>query len=292
MTLARRREALKLFLIFFWLVFTVTFAIWWFKFSIDNISTLIQLQPEQMDHWLRQKRMVLWEGSAWLVLLVGGGIALVVLVQKEKRRVRQIREFFASFSHDVKTSLASLRVQAESLTDDMPGSPILDRLIGDTVRLQLQLENSLFLASQDDLSLYIERLRLSQLVERLREQWPAVKIDLEGEATVQGDERALRTILSNLTKNAISHGRATEVRLTAENAGPRMVRVRFSDNGEGFEGSIQELGKLFHRPKANSGSGVGIYISRLLVEKMHGRMHLHADNHGFRVDVEMPGELR
>jgi hypothetical protein len=50
-------------MIFFWLVFTVTFAIWWFKFSIDNIATLIQLQPDQTEHWLRQKRMVMWEGS-------------------------------------------------------------------------------------------------------------------------------------------------------------------------------------------------------------------------------------
>lgn len=292
MTLVKRREAFKLALILFWLLFTVTFAVWWFMFSIDNISLLTELQPENVEHWLRQKRMVLWEGSAWLVLLVGGGVALVMLVQQEKMRVRRIREFFASFSHDVKTSLASLRVQAESLKDEAPSSPILDRLIGDTVRLQLQLENSLFLASQDDLSLYIERLRLSELVERLREQWPAVKIEVEGDASVMGDERALRTILSNLTKNAIAHGKATEVVLRAENAGPQKVRLRFHDNGEGFEGSVDELGKLFHRPKPTSGSGVGLYISRLLVEKMQGKLALHADNHGFRVDIVLPGELR
>jgi signal transduction histidine kinase len=119
-----------------------------------------------------------------------------------------------------------------------------------------------------------------------------VKIELNGDAFVHGDERALRTIFSNLTKNAMAHGKATEVIVKAENGGPRKVRLRFTDNGEGFEGSLEEVGKLFHRPKASSGSGVGIYISRLLVEKMHGRMSLHADNHGFRVDVELPGELR
>lgn len=294
MTLAKRREALKFGLIFFWLFFTVTFAIWWFKFSLDHIYLLETLQPDRLEHWERQERMVLWEGSAWLVLLISGGAALVLLVQKERQRVRRIREFFASFSHDVKTSLASLRVQAESLQDEWqgPSSPILDRLVGDTVRLQLQLENSLFLSSQDDLNLYLEPVRLSELVERLREQWPAVKIDMDGEAVLIGDERALRTIFSNLTKNAIAHGKATQVSINAVVGGPQRVLIRFQDNGEGFEGSLDELGKLFYRPKASSGSGVGLYISRLLVEKMKGRMLLHAANHGFRVDLELQGELR
>jgi signal transduction histidine kinase len=289
---ARNQEALKLLFIFLWLLFTVAFAVWWFKFSFDHISRLAQLQPDLIGHWERQKRMVIWEGGSWLLLLIGGGAALILLVQKEKRRVRQIREFFASFSHDVKTSLASLRLQAESLVDEMPASPVLDRLIGDTVRLQLQLENSLFLASQDDLSLYIQPLRLQSLIERLREQWPALRIEQRGDAMLIGDERALRTVFANLTKNAIAHGNATEIMISAETGGPQHVVVLFHDNGKGFEGSVNELGKLFHRPKSTSGSGVGLYISRVLVERMKGAMRLHADNHGFRIELDFPGELR
>lgn len=289
-----RRETIRLSLIVFWLLFTVSFAAWWFKVSADHISTLARLQPELLEHWQRQRRMVFWEGGAWLVLLVVGGAALILLVQKEKRRVRQIREFFASFSHDVKTSLASLRLQAESLADDMTGQslPVLDRLIGDTVRLQLQLENSLFLASQDELKLFIENVRLSDLMERMREQWPRLQIASENEAVLHGDERALRTLFSNLVKNAISHGQASELRIKAE-PGPRgKVILRFSDNGRGYTGSLQELGLLFHRPKSTSGSGVGLYICRLLVEKMQGSLQFHAAHQGFRVDVELGGELK
>lgn len=288
MRLGKTAESLKLAGILTWLVFTVTFAVWWFTFSFDHIQTLAQLQPERVAHWERQQRMIAWEGGTWLVLLVAGGAALIGLVLKERQRVRRIREFFASFSHDVKTSLASLRLQAEALADETPDSPVLQRLIGDTVRLQLQLENSLFLSSQDDIRLYVERLRLSQLVERLREQWPSVRFELARDAWLTGDERAVRTILSNLAKNAITHGQATEIRIDAASEGER-VRLRFHDNGSGFEGSLDELGKLFHRPKATSGSGVGLYISRLLAERMGGTLTLHADNHGFRVDFEMPG---
>ena len=293
---SRRRETIKLSLVFFWRLFTVAFAIWWFRFSLQHINALEQLQPEQMERWRRQERMLLWEGSTWLVLLISGGAALIALVLKERGRVRRIREFFASFSHEVKTSLASLRVQAESLQDEWqgPASPILGRLIGDTVRLQLQLENSLFLSSQDDLKLYFEWVRLSQLIERMREQWPAVRMDLQGDAVLVGDERALRTIFSNLVKNAVVHGHATEISVNAmvEPATKGRVRVRLHDNGTGFEGALDELGNLFHRPKSTSGSGVGLYICRMLVERMKGELSLHADNHGFRVDLCLGGEWR
>ena len=289
-----RRESVRLILIFVWLAFTVSFALWWFKFSFEHLSLLQQLQPENIAHWQRQKRMVIWEGSAWLALLVTGGAALTLLVQKEKQRGRRIREFFASFSHDVKTSLASLRVQAESLADDLAGQdfPVLKRLVSDTVRLQLQLENSLFLASQDELTLYMEQVRLSELCERMREQWPGLRLENENEAVLHGDERALRTLFSNLIKNAVSHGQATEMRVKAEPGDRGRVYLRFKDNGQGFEGSATELGRLFHRPKSTSGSGVGLYICRLLVEKMGGRLDLHAGNHGFRVDVLLAGELK
>jgi signal transduction histidine kinase len=228
-------------------VFTVTFAIWWFRLSSEHIELLQQLQPDQASHWNRQKRMIGWEGSAWIVLLVLGGAALVVLVQRETRRAHRIREFFASFSHEIKTSLASLRLQAEALKEEMTGkSPILDRLISDTVRLQVQLENSLFFASQDNLKLYVEPVSLSAMIERMREHFPDLKISLSSDTTVLGDDRALRTIFSNLLQNAIVHGGASAVTVKCEAAGGR-VKVQVEDDGRGFKGETKKLGELFHR---------------------------------------------
>jgi signal transduction histidine kinase len=292
----KSRDGIKLILSLLWLAFTVAFAIWWMTFSVDHIDQLTHLQPAESAHWLRQRHMVITEGITWMVLLVLGGGALVLLVQREKRRLNQVREFFASFSHEVKTSLASLRLQGEALKDEWsgPASPILDRLIGDTVRLQVQLENSLFLASQDDLKLYLEGIRLSRVVDGLRQQWPQIKIELKGDAVVRADERALRTVFTNLMQNALVHGNATQMSFTVEAlaSGGGAICVRAQDNGEGFDGSLQDLGQLFHRPKSSSGSGLGIYICRLLVDKMNGQFQLHADNQGFRADVIIPRESK
>jgi signal transduction histidine kinase len=289
---SKTREALKLLAIVLWLVFTVVFALWWWRFSGENIVLLSELDPSRLAHWQRQYRMIFWEGGAWLILLILGGGALIALVQREQWRVRRIREFFASFSHEIKTSLASLRIQAEALKDEHieMSSPILDRLIGDTVRLQLQLENSLFLASQDNLQLYIQPLTLEQLLERMREQWPGLKIELKRPCTVQADERALRTILSNLLQNAIVHGGATEVVVDPQMQNGR-VEISLVDNGTGFAGARGNLGRLFHRPKPSSGSGLGLYICRVLLAKMNGQMNLSPTDRGFAVLLSLQGSL-
>ncbi len=291
MNSASRRDTIRLILIVCWLVFTVTFAIWWFTLSTEHISLLMTLQPDQSAHWLRQKRMIFWEGSAWIVLLAIGGVSLIALVQKEKSRVKRIREFFASFSHEIKTSLASLRLQAETLKDETTASsPILDRLISDTVRLQLQLENSLFFASQDTLKLYVEPIQISGLVERMREQWPNLQIHLNQDAVVNADERAMRTIFSNLLQNSLVHGKASKVSVDVESAAPGQVRLSVYDDGLGYKGDASHLGKLFYRPTSSSGSGLGLYICQMLVKRMGGELTNDTAKPGFRVGFQLPGD--
>lgn len=287
----KSRDYLKITLSVAWLVFTVAFALWWFRLGLDHVSRLAELQPDNLSFWERQRRMVFWEGTSWLVLLIIGGAALIGLVQKEKLRVRKIREFFASFSHEVKTSLASLRIQAEALNDELgrQSSPILTRLIGDTVRLQLQLENSLFFASQDGLQLFLQPLDLSPLVERMREQWPNLNIEFHGECTVRADERGMRTILSNLVQNAHVHGKAKTIKIRATANGNNRVIIEVSDDGRGFHGDVGALGELFHRPETTSGSGLGLYICCLLAGKMGGEMQFASSAGGFLAAVELEG---
>ena len=288
MNWAKRIDFLKLGLAIGWLIFSVTFAIWWFKFSLDHISSLEELDPSHLDHWMRQKRMVFFEGTAWVVLLAVGGGALIAFVQNERLRVRRIREFFASFSHEVKTSLASLRLQAEALKDELGdhSSPILGRLIGDTVRLQVQLENSLFFASQDNLQLYLEPVRLAPIIERMREQWPNLRIELNQDVRVRADERAMRSILGNLVQNAFVHGKAQAIQIEVKDSGPDVL-ISVHDDGQGFDGDPQTLGELFFRPKKSSGSGLGLYICKLLVRRMEGEITFASTQRGFRSEVRL-----
>ena len=287
----KNADRLKVIFACIWLVISVAFAVWWFVLGLENISHLASLEPERIEHWSRFRRMLIWEGGSWLFLLAIGGGALIGLIERERLRIQRIKEFFASFSHEVKTSLASLRLQAEALKDDLykkTDSPVLDRLVADTVRLQVQLENSLFLASQDSLNLFIEAIDIKKIIERIGDQWPSLKVNYSGEGTVLGDERALYVILSNFIQNSRVHGRATEIEIKTVKLPSSRIEISIKDNGKGFSGDTTKLGELFYRPTSTSGSGLGLYISWFLVKKMNGVLMMSSQPNGFLICVNLP----
>jgi two-component system, OmpR family, sensor histidine kinase QseC len=208
-------------------------------------------------------------------VLVGGGVAILVAIRREDRRRQALEMFFMSFTHDLKTSLASVQVQAEGLREDQsdPATRLpLDRLLQDTVRLQIQLENSLFVA-QPDGRLLKERLDVAGTVARQRDDWPALTIDVHGAGAVAADARAFDTVLRNVLQNAVVHGGATHVDVRVEHVQGDVVRTRIEDNGTGLSAEgLSLLGELFVRPSATSGTGVGLHVSVRLVTRMGGAM--------------------
>src|SRR6266849_125320 len=268
----RKRNRVVIALVGLWVVFTVTLAGWWLIFGLRQLDLLNRLNLEGAVALHRHYQMLLWEGSILIASLIGGGLALFYYARREQKRHAQVEEFFAAFTHDAKTALASLRLQAESLREDFANAgpnPLLDRLLSDTLRLQLQLENSLFLVNLTRGKFFLEPIRLSNRVETMRLHWPDLAITQSGDGTVMADARALESVLTNLVHNAVTHGQARKVDVKVKLSDGR-VQVRVSDNGRGFQGDFNELGKLFVRHTPSSGSSVGLYIVRQLVRRMNG----------------------
>src|SRR5690606_13019752 len=90
-------------------------------------------------------------------------------------------------------------------------SPLLDRLVRDTVRLEIQLENSLHLSQIETSGLFLEQLELRKSLASLEHQWPGVAIQVSGNAKIHADRRALETILKNLIQNSVVHGGAKRI---------------------------------------------------------------------------------
>ena len=174
-----------------WLVFTLTMAGWWLYLGLRLLDQLNAQPGSLQDAILRQRNMLLWEGLAWMVLLVGGGATLVYLIGKERKSAQALRGFLASFSHDVKTALTSIQLQAEIIAEEAGNLPAVKRLESDVVRLQLQLENSLFLASEENIQFFIESVSLKQTLENLVDRWPGLSVEVGGEALLRVDRRAL-----------------------------------------------------------------------------------------------------
>jgi signal transduction histidine kinase len=151
------------------------------------------------------------------------------------------------------------------------------------------LDNALFLATArlSD-QIHLENLSLSSVVERLRTAFPDFEIALEKEARVRADRRALESIVKNLVQNARVHGKATRIAIVPV-AEASCVRLRFDDDGEGFRGDAASLGKLFYRHTSQSGSGIGLHLCRVLVERMQGELRIVPQGpRGFAVEITLP----
>jgi signal transduction histidine kinase len=261
-----------------WLVFTIALAGWWLIFGL-----------RQTDQFAVQ-RMLVAEGTALIASLLVGGAALLYGIRREQARHGAVEEFFAAFTHDLRTSLASMRLQVESLDEDLQergeDNPLLKRLLSDSVRVQLQLDNSLFYANRRRGKLFLEPVSLRSTLESIAREFTDLQVAISGDRTVLADVRALEVVVRNLFQNARIHGGADAIDVRIEHTGSR-VAVSIEDNGSGPEIDVRELGRLFVRPTKRSGTGVGLYISRRLAERMHGLLTLSRGTRGLLATLEL-----
>lgn len=275
-----------------WLVFTVALAVWWLIFGLSQARQLGALEGEAAQLG-RVTRMLMLEGVILVTMLLGGGVALLIGIRFEQRRRRDLRAFYMAFTHDLKTSMASLILQAEALSEDLPeaaANPNLQRLQKDAVRLRLQLENALFL-TETDAAVLLEPIDVRAMVEALRDDWPELRIDISGDHRVRADRRAFESVLRNLLQNAVVHGHATAVRIDVTRQPSGAVEIVVVDNGRGTTADVSAaLDRPFTRTAATSGSGVGLYVCRGLLRQMNGQIRVPSGPApGFRVSLLLPG---
>ena len=278
-----------------WGVFTVSLATWWYIFVLREIQLQGSGTAVSPIEFARKVTMIKFEGLALVASLLAMIGVTGTLIYRELRRSREIRRFFLTFSHELKTPLASLRLQAESLAEDLNQSGgqenrYLSRLIQDTERLELQLENSLLLSSlESDRAVHKEPLDLLSALQAAAREVSEVRIQLDLKVgSIVADRRAVNTILRNLFHNASVHGHASVVTCSSESNQDFTV-LRITDNGIGVDlppKNRKMLGNLFFRPKGGSGNGIGLYLSKILMRRMGGRMIIPAPSvNGFSVEL-------
>ncbi|WP_409477546.1 sensor histidine kinase [Pseudobdellovibrio sp. HCB154] len=215
-------------------------------------------------------RMIMSEGVFFFVSIVVGGIGLMILTKKDLERQEQIRLFFGNFAHDLKTSISRLRLQSDLLRDGFD-QQTLNRLGENMNQLDLQLENSLWVARGETQVMHLQNVKISKIFSVIRSEWPEIEISMTSDATVYADELALRSVFRNLIQNAVIHGKATKVQLVVKEVASH-YEIQFQANGEAFTGELEQLGQRFIQPKSSHGNGLGLYLTRFLVDKLSGQI--------------------
>lgn len=277
----------KLILSFFWLIFTFSMVSWWWIFSLRQLDILASEIAE--EKYGRLRWMLFWEGSFLLAFIFVGGTALLVLTSRERSRNLRLRLFFSNFSHDLKTSLSRLRIRTEVLAQST-NSVAAQELLEEASRLDLQLENSLWMARGEEQNLHLRELSLGEMIGQLRVEWPDMEIHLQRNAKILADLTAIRSIVRNLLQNAWLHGEATRMDIFVSSEGESVV-MSFQDNGKGFTGDLSGLGNGALPKFEKQGNGIGLYLSRFLVQKMKGTLIFEKSNSGFKASLKLRGNL-
>lgn len=122
-----------------------------------------------------------------------------------------------------------------------------------------------------------------------------VSMLLTGEGTVRGDRLMLRRALSNLLSNAIrhtSHGRSIKVFIN--HAKPEETNLTIENVGETI--APEHLSRLFDRfyrvdpsrQKASDGAGLGLAITKSIIEAHQGKIQVLSSNGSTRFKITFP----
>ena len=271
-----------------WLVLTCSLILWWMYFALGLVMDSPHSKPEH-------RFMLITEGVTLLTFLIAGGATLIYFILQEQKRSQTLTQFFSAFSHDIKTSLSSLKLQVESLREDATVASSQDlkktmtRLLGDTSRLQLQVENSLYLGAQKTPQLHIEKIDSKNLFHFLQDAWPQLEFEQSGQGVFLSDRRALESVFNNLSHNSWIHGRATKVQISIQPVDSENLKLVFKDNGIGFKGDWSQLGHMHFRQNPSSGSGLGLFIVKSLTQQMGGEVLFQPSDSGFEVQLCLKG---
>jgi signal transduction histidine kinase len=234
------------------------------------------------------------------------------LLAVQNARLRELDtlkdEFLSSVSHELRTPLTSIEGYVELLRED-EGNPVhrgyLDIIQRNSERLLGLVADVLFAARvlEGQLRFQFEPVDLSVLVHRAveeaRPRATGAGIELmshDGSVPqVEGEPARLSQLLDNLISNAIKFtpkGGRVDVR---SSVGGEFVRLEVSDTGFGMSAADREhLFERFFRSQTAlerqiQGTGLGLYISRAIVEAHGGRIGVSsAEGQGTTFLVELP----
>ncbi|WP_024795882.1 sensor histidine kinase [Tomitella biformata] len=216
------------------------------------------------------------------------------------------RQMLSDLAHEMRTPLATIDSHLEALED---GIRELDTDTMEILRLSThrlgRLARDITAVSRAEegrdriaaVSVPTADL-IDTAIRSVQERYDDKAVTLIGQvrcaATVTGDPDRMGQVLGNLLENALRHTPAGgTVTVTSQMAGRGHVEIIVADTGEGIAPEhLEHLFDRFYRAdtardRQHGGSGIGLTITRALVEAHGGTIHVHSDGqgHGARFTV-------
>jgi two-component system phosphate regulon sensor histidine kinase PhoR len=268
--------------------------------SREGGEAVVPLERDAVERWFVARETRFPEGRVLVLQDVTG--------ERELERTRS--DFLATASHELRTPLAAVYGAVRTLRrDDRPSSRELDEQLlamieTESHRLAEIVEQILVSTEVDrgSVPLRTEACDLRELcasaVESARMRAPEtieLSVDVPEGTVVHTDPSRLRQVVVNLLDNAVKYspdGGRVDVRVAASDGS---VAIEVADEGLGIPEEAQE--RIFEKfvrldpemRRGVGGSGLGLYISQELVERMGGRLRVDSrPGRGSTFTIQLP----
>ncbi|WP_042346760.1 sensor histidine kinase [Bacillus massiliigorillae] len=228
-------------------------------------------------------------------------------IQEEDERKR---DFLADISHELRTPLSYVKGYTQALLDGLVQSKederkYLQLISRETKKLQNLVQDLLDLTKLESKTFVINPnpVAFAQFIEDFMEKYVSIlqdkkinlKLDLNPEVIISGDEVRLEQIIQNILENALRYTEADgTISLTLTEEGNNCV-LTIEDTGRGIsEDHLEKITQRFYRVnKARSrfdgGTGIGLSIVEKLMELHKGQMTIESELHkGTKVILVFP----
>lgn len=208
---------------------------------------------------------------------------------------RFLRDFLTDLSHQIKTSLAVVRLNTDMLSelDNLPqehrdkladeiqlnlGS--MEKLVIEAIKLAKLNANAVEYDMELNSLAEICRMAVKRMSPLLRSKEIIVKDELSDDIRLSCDKGWLCEAVENIIKNSADHAECTEISLELKE-NPIMITLALSDNGKGIPQA--EIPKLFERFSSRSNdktmysSGLGMSIAQKIVRANGGDIMVYSE---------------
>lgn len=281
-------------LILYVLAMYILFQLFWWGYHLIQLNKevlelkTIVLGQSQYAILVSKIWMVVGEGSVFFLLLALGFWYIKRTVVRELRLAQMEKTFLLSVTHELKTPIAAVKLQLETLKSRQLSaeqtSKLIDDALRETRRLQSLSENILLATRLDQKNgaLLKEKFDFSSIVKHEVQRYRSMSQvtfteQISEQVIFYGDEQMITALVSNLLENAVKYA----------DTGPVIVKLRshqddlvleVADSGIGIpeEEKLKVFGKFYRigneETRTTKGTGLGLFICANIVRLHYGRI--------------------
>jgi two-component system sensor histidine kinase RegB len=226
--------------------------------------------------------------------------------ESKSQRLEALATLAAGAGHELATPLSTIAVVAKELTNHLQGAKVPEAVLEDVALIRGELEHCRMIlnrmsgsagqAAGEEVTEHSAKAIVAEVIRGLRRA-ERVRVTLDPSAheaaviaPLQGIAQAIRGLVQNALDATEPDGEV-EMRIEARE---QSLVFDVRDRGPGMtEDVVHRAGEPFFTTKEpGKGMGLGLFLTRSVVERLGGQLTLHSVPHVLtRAVVELPAEL-